>query len=842
MILNFLKQVIGIAPDEEEKEALTKSQIYRDLYRNPLSKYFLCGYYDEELKVYYNLDDTIGIIFECIPVVFCGTPNIRALQNILSASYPDNSIIQFICYADPNVEEFLDTYVEEKTQAPDFVKRAYKSLSQFYKERKAGPIRDFRLFVALKFPAKSVRAEQVREIYISLREGLQAADLYPMDVTPPILLSFLRSLLNDKKLEGDNRYKWTPYLPLSKQILFADTEVRKHSKKVYFGKRCFRCISPKVLPKEVFPTFSNMLTGSYEGISGDIFQISSPFLLCCTIILKDQKTYIHSKANLIFQQQALGSFVVSLRRKQEEYLEAIDKSEQGVKFFPVIFSLVIYDEDETTLEGSIHRAIKLWEKAGCLMQEETVLTLPSILFSLPFGFVYDKKTMLFLDRHFIIPVDALSMILPVETDFKGTASPSLLFVGRKGQIIGLDIFSEKSPNYNFFVAAPTGKGKSFFANYIVANYYGKGVKIRIIDIGGSYKKLCNMFGGTYIDFSPESGLCFNFFETIKDPTYDLPVITEIITHMATSYTGDLPGERVSYETAINVIKSAVEYVYREKEREATIDDIYEYLVHFTKYHEGISAMCEEDKEACKVEFNIIATSLAFNLEKFTSSGIYGKWFVGRNTFDPTVSDFVVLELEYLKPLRDLFSVVVLVVLNSVTSELYKSDRQSPRLVLLDEAWQFLQDTPSFQKVVEEGYRRARKYYGSFGIITQSVLDFEQFGRVGKVINANSAFKFFLESSDFDHARSKKLLPFDDDFTFNLLKSVKYNAPRYSEIFTYTDRFGAGVLRLAVDDYSYYIYTSNPVEVRKIEEMVRSGMNYEEAIETMIREVGKPSAR
>ena len=355
-------------------------------------------------------------------------------------------------------------------------------------------------------------------------------------------------------------------------------------------------------------------------------------------------------------------------------------------------------------------------------------------------------------------------------------------------------------------------------------------------IGGSYKKLCKMFNGVYIDFSPDSNICLNFFETIRDPVYDIPVITEIITHMATSYTGDLPGgERVSYETAVNVIKSAVEKVYEEKGNTATIDDVYEYLMNFTKYHDVISTLCADEKEVCKVEFSVVATSLAFNLEKFTSSGVYGKWFVGKNTFDPGVNDFVVLELEHLKPLKDLFSVVVLVVLNFVTSELYKSDRQVPTLILLDESWQFLQDTPTFQKVIEEGYRRARKYYGSFGIITQSVLDFEQFGNVGKVINANSAFKFFLESSDFDRARDKKLLPFDDDFTINLLKSVRYNAPRYSEIFAYTDRFGAGVLRLAVDSYSYYVYTSNPAEVARIEELVASGKSYDEAIEIIMSE-------
>jgi conjugal transfer ATP-binding protein TraC len=50
----------------------------------------------------------------------------------------------------------------------------------------------------------------------------------------------------------------------------------------------------------------------------------------------------------------------------------------------------------------------------------------------------------------------------------------------------------------------------------------------------------------------------------------------------------------------------------------------------------------------------------------------------------------------------------------------------------------------------------------------------------------------------------------------------------------TDNFGSGVVRLMVDDYSYYIYTSNPAEIFEIEEMVKSGMSYDEAIKEMVR--------
>jgi len=64
--------------------------------------------------------------------------------------------------------------------------------------------------------------------------------------------------------------------------------------------------------------------------------------------------------------------------------------------------------------------------------------------------------------------------------------------------------------------------------------------------------------------------------------------------------------------------------------------------------------------------------------------------------------------------------------------------------------------------------------------------------------------------------------------------LRYNAPKYSEIFIDTKEFGSGVVRLIVDPYSYYVYTSEPAEISEIEKMVKEGMSYDEAIREMIK--------
>jgi conjugal transfer ATP-binding protein TraC len=277
-----------------------------------------------------------------------------------------------------------------------------------------------------------------------------------------------------------------------------------------------------------------------------------------------------------------------------------------------------------------------------------------------------------------------------------------------------------------------------------------------------------------------------------------------------------------------LIRNAVRWAWQQKGQDADSDTVYDFLM---KFPDAPGADLDEMTDNKKLIET--ARKLAFNVREFTSHGFHGKFFVGPSSFDICNDEFVVLELENLKVQPDLYRVVTLLIINAVTQDLYLSDRSRPRLIIFDEAWQFLDKGAMIAPVINEGYRRARKYNGSFMVITQSLLDLENFGEVGNVISSNSAFKMYLESSDFDQAQKKGLIDYDE-FTMKLLKSVKSNPPRYSEIFFDTP-FGVGVARLVVNDYAYFIYTSKASEIAQIEQMVIRGekRNYHEAIEEMV---------
>jgi conjugal transfer ATP-binding protein TraC len=827
-----LFRVLGLDKEEKEEERpLTNGELHRMVYRNRFSRYLPWIAYDEKDKLFYNMDNTIGVMWECFPGLFFAEKDMQVLEGLFKIGYPEGSVMQFILIADSYVEPLLRAYLERKRYAPSFVLKAMESLTNYYKDPRALdkiPSRWFKLYVTLKIPESEFFKVSIDDLCTSVEEILRAVGLYPRRVDVGSLVAFMRRLFG---VFDEDVYDYCPYTEIRKQILTPDVKIEVEGKHIKVGKRIWRCLTPKTLPAQVDIFWSGFLTGSYEGVSGDVSQVNSPFMVVWNIILRDLKSKITSKANFVIAQQSLGTFVAALARRKEEFMRVFADMEEGRKYYEVIPIVWVMDEDEERVREAVYRVKRLWESTGAVMQEEDIILMPLFIYSLPFGFYWDAKTLEFLDRTFILPSHTLPYVIPTQADYFGTGSYALLFKGRKGQVIGIDLFAKGASNYNWYVAAPTGKGKSFLVNYLVYNYFAEGVKIRIVDIGGSYKKLVHMLGGKFIDFSPDANICLNPFSQIKEPEYDLPVVAAVILQMIKSQTGTFPTEKV--ETVTSIIKGAVNFAYKKFGTDADLDVIYEYLIDFPKYSEEYEELCEEGKEVCLEDFKLITSHLAFNLRKFTSEGVYGKWFIGRSNIDFSQDQLVVLELEGLKPQRDLYSVVVLQVLNMATMDLYLSDRMHPRLVIFDEAWQFLQDNELYQKIIEEGYRRARKYGGSFGVITQSLLDFEQFGAVGKVINANCEFKFFLESGDFQAAKKQGIIDYDD-FTMHILNTLRYNAPKYSEIFVHSSSFGCGIVRLIVDRYSYYLFTTRPEEVAEIERMVKEeGLSYDEAIQKMV---------
>ena len=825
---------------------LKQADLDRMTSRHPFSAYLNYLAYEPSLDIYLNQDGSLGFLWECTPLTFASPKTLTSLEGLFRAGLPKGSVLQLILHADSHISPILDAYRESRTVSDIIVRASTDAIIDFMEQGRQGlaaisniPVRNFRLLVAVKMPGNNAgladaadftdqeKTKALRDIKRQLTETLKAALLGPRSMPPGELLAWARRLFNHypDSYPEHNFNSYSDTIPLRKQILNSDTVVAEATDHLQVGDKAFCCTTPKTIPSEIDPLQTNTLFGGIWGLISDMDQIKTGFLYTLNIIMEEGlEAKIHAKCNLLLNQQAVGSLSPLLRRKQQEHLEATDALEHGIKFVRIIPVLLVWDRDVEQARESCTRARRLWEDNGYVMQQDTFVLKILFLSALPFCLYTSGKNIDNLERDFIAPVPSVTPLLPVQGDFAGTGGiPKLIFTGRKGQLVSLDFFAKGAPNHNIVCGATTGSGKSFLVNFLAFNYYACGALVRIIDIGGSYKKIANMLGARYLDFQPGTTVCLNPFTSIEEPEEELKSVTAVFAQMAYSNSDT---EKCN-DTELNMLRNAVRWAWQQKARQADADTVYEFLTSFPDV-----PAADFDAMGDNPLLIEVARKLAFNIREFTSHGFHGKFFTGPSTFDIHRDAFVVLELENLKIQPDLYRVVTLLVLNAVTQDLYLSDRSRSRLIIFDEAWQFLGKAAMLAPVVNEGYRRARKYNGSFMVITQSILDLDSFGEVGRVINGNSAFKIYLESSDFDQARKQGLIEYDD-FVLQLLKSVKSHPPKYSEIFFDTP-FGLGVARLVVNNYDYFIYTSKPSEIAAIEAMVRSGSTYHQAILEMVK--------
>ncbi len=807
---------------------LTHNRLRSLTYRNRFEDYLPWLAYDPKESLYHNTDGTFGRAWECTPFTFMGEKSAAVLDGLCRAGFPEGSVMQFVLYGDPDISRYLSAYTSLKTLKDPLFTRATETFTRFLSDGTSGlsnimgnPIRNYRVFMSIKIPGLFYNNEFQREDFFrNIEEILRGADLFPRNLPPEQFLFWLRQIFNENSVNG-NLYDTT--IPIRKQVILSETVIEKDMRQLRIGNKLLRCITPKVFPKTVDPMQTNRLFGGIDGLVSDADQYPTAFLYGFNVVFGSLHNVLHAKCNLVLQQQGVGSFAPSLKRKQEEYLWATDQLEGGKKFVQIIPILWLWDNDEGSLSETVSRARRIWESQGYIMQEDRGILPILFISALPFGLYNIDDNLKNLDRDFIVPSDVVPPLLPVQSDFSGGGDPMLLLLGRKGQICSLDIFDKRVPNHNVFIAASSGGGKSFFVNGLAYNYFVANSIIRIIDIGGSYRKMANIFKGRFIDFSENSGVCINPFSSVLDIYQDGTVLSSIILQMIYSATDLIPVDQA--ESSAKIVQMAVRIAWEREGNKASIDTVYAILRDFSDCLDKSILKKEKD------QLNQIAKGLAFNLTEFTSGGVYGKWFNGPSTLDISTDEFVVLELENLKQRKDLFKVVTLQIINAVTQDLYLSDRFRNRFVIFDEAWQFLRDGDLIADVIEEGYRRARKYRGSFTVITQSIMDLKNFGRVGSVILSNSAFKFMMQSPDFEKAKEEKLIDYDP-FVMHLLNGLRSNKPHYSEIFMDTP-FGLGITRLVVDPFSYYIYTSDAAEVAEIDDMVNKGMTYAEAISKMV---------
>ena len=500
-----------------------------------------------------EIDPYVGVVFECNPVTFGSEEQFKTIEHILEIPFPKNSFLQFILCADPRIDFYLEYFlslrrrrpekrigeilIEEgiinetqlqqaleiqqktgrklgeilisegfvdlfalkralKNQTPISIRWAEKYAEFLRKHTKEGfyedipvPIRDFRLYVALKIPfdpdeeeyADAIRKSQglVRDIESNLKTSYFSPRLLDAQGIVDAFYWFFNPGIEE-------RVEYDEQVPIKQQLVSPNSYYRWTPG---YGKCKFRIndhaltvMSVNKYPKEVCPLDTLPLVGDY--MNRNLKQILCPFILTLNVFFKKADTSVLLWAEKMFSQKMVGSGGFKLRAKQKEAERAVaTMEEEKQSFYYFSYSLVLYSKPNLRDRDAGHvRAI--WKKQGFDLIEESVYPIATFLFSIPFGPKLNPKTQRYIrDRFRVAPVKSIKDLAPIQGEWKGAGRPVLLFVSRRGQLVSFDFFTGSNANYNAVIYAQSRAGKSFFTNFITTCYHGIGAQIWIIDIG-----------------------------------------------------------------------------------------------------------------------------------------------------------------------------------------------------------------------------------------------------------------------------------------------------------------------------------------------------------------------
>jgi len=684
-------------------------------------------------------------------------------------------------------------------------------------------LRDFRSVISVtlpldpELPADVDEALRIRE---SIHATLKSAHLPGHDWGPEELLNFVGDFFDHSRLFSGGSVapiEWNADQPLRKQISNLEIASRVGDGDIRFRKAGGAESVLQLFSVRQYPRYFRLSGMNY--LIGDPYQLAlampCPFIITMGAVALDYesaRTRAQMKAARATQSAGsyLAHFQPDLQERKRDWdmvLKAFDSGRTVVGMYHQV-CLVSRVEDASRCEHSV-RAV--WRARGFDLTKDFYLQHQALTATMPMTLTPALQNDL---RQFgrinTKTADNAVMTSPLIAEWKGTQTPVMTLFGRRGQIIGFDLFDNTGGNFNFAVAALSGSGKSVFVNEMTYRYLGAGAKVWIIDVGRSYKNLCELLDGEFIEFSDErqNTICLNPFSMIIDINADMEMVLPLLAQMASPRE---PLDNYGY-TALG---SAIKRVWDAKGRSATITDIYELLQTGRLSSEG--------------EYERDLSRLATALEPYTRHGVYASYFEGDANiqFD---KDFVVLELEELKSKKDLQSVVMQLIMYRITQEMYR-DRSRRKLVIIDESWD-LMGSGSSGSFIEAGYRRARKYGGAFGTITQSVDDYYKNEATKAAIN-NADWLFLLRQKAENIERLGKEGKLSlDEWLKRQLGSVSTEHGNFSEIYIHSP-MGSGLGRLLLDPFSMLVYSTRAEDYEAIKRLRDQGLSVADAIEQLV---------
>lgn len=543
----------------------------------------------------------------------------------------------------------------------------------------------------------------------------------------------------------------------------------------------YRVISLKLLPDQTYAAMANKLR-----------ELSFDTRLFLTVHVPDQQ----SELEALQTQRRIAFSMVAGKKSGVTDLESTAKFRdlevlleqmvaQGEKVFHISFQVLVRSTSNEDLENKVSETLaKVREVAGAEAMEETLAAF-DIFSEIAIPNSRSKE------RVKRMKTSNLCDMLPVFGPWSGHNEPKILLRSRLGSLVSFNPFTSELTNSNQIVSGGSGSGKSFMTNILLMQMLKENPKVFIVDIGGSYKKICENFDGQYVQSGVDTLLSINPFDLAagetKPTSQKIKFILSLVEIMTKEHEKIQLGKLEKAE-----IESAIEKVY-ETSKSPRLSDLREILLGHSE---------------------IQIQRIGKILTSWCGNSAYGK-FVDQKTTLELKRSVVCFDLKGMENYSDLQAACLFIITDFVWREV-QTDRSRMKFLILDECWK-LMENDSASLFIAEVFRTFRKYMASAIAISQNIDDFAK-SKIANAILPNSSIRWVLKQKGADKDRLKEVLSLNPN-EVELISSLYQERGSYSEAFLMAEDARA-VVAIESTPLEYWLATTDGRDLGKIEEYKR----------------------
>ncbi|ETZ19193.1 TraG family conjugative transposon ATPase [Pedobacter sp. V48] len=422
------------------------------------------------------------------------------------------------------------------------------------------------------------------------------------------------------------------------------------------------------------------------------------------------------------------------------------------------------------------------------------------------------------------------------------SDPSGIRFGERhsGRPVYLDLFdgpmkSGLVTNRNMFICGGSGAGKSLAMNHILRSLYDQGTHCVTIDIGGSYKGLCDLLGGYYFTYSENDPIKFNPFYIGKDDALDIEKKESLKTLLLALWKRE--GESFSRSEYV-AISGAITLYYQHLEANLHLfpcfNTFYDFLM-----QEYLEVM--ENGKVKEKDFDI--QNLLYVLNPYYKGGEFDFLLNATENLDLLNERFIVFELDNLKGHEVLFPAVTIIIMEMFISKMRKLKGQR-KLLAIDEAWIAIAKA-GMSSFIKYLYKTVRKFNGIAALITQEVDDLISSPIIKETVINLSDTKILLDMRKFMNKFDglQATLGLSDKAKTMLLSVNKSNqgGQNYREVFIDQGGQKLGVYRNQLCLEEYLAYTTEETEKLKVIAYAEKYGSMEKGITVLAEELRRKKA-